>query len=146
MTCEHSETTTVAWLYGEAPEEHLHHVVGCAACQSVVEEHEAVGAALAEVLPALRSRPVLRSAPAPEARVQRPSFRGAWLLGALAVAAGALFALRFALPPPPAGEEPRRTSPEVAQVATGSFRDDVDRDLEVLEADLDAFADDLESL
>ena len=59
MSCPHTETTTVRWAYGDGPEEHVHHIVECAACQAVVARLEAVEAATAHVRPAL-PRPRLR--------------------------------------------------------------------------------------
>jgi hypothetical protein len=56
MTCPHRETTTVQWLYGEAPDEHVHHVAGCVECQEVADRFERVEAAVAGVRPALARR------------------------------------------------------------------------------------------
>ena len=45
--CPHAQTTTVAWLYGEAPEEHALHVADCPVCTKTLESHELVLGALA---------------------------------------------------------------------------------------------------
>ncbi len=45
--CPHAQTTTVAWLYGEAPDEHATHVAACPACAQTLESHELVLGALA---------------------------------------------------------------------------------------------------
>lgn len=39
MSCEHAETTTLLWLYGEAPEAHAEHVASCAECTEVSALH-----------------------------------------------------------------------------------------------------------
>jgi hypothetical protein len=47
--CPHAHTTTVAWLYGEAPDEHAMHVAACPACTQTLQSHELVLGALAPV-------------------------------------------------------------------------------------------------
>jgi hypothetical protein len=42
MTCPHTETTTIAWIYGEGPEDHEMHVAQCMPCQEALAIHEEV--------------------------------------------------------------------------------------------------------
>ena len=55
--CAHAETTTLLWLYGEGPEEHVHHMADCAVCQEVAETHAAVASAVGPVREALQADP-----------------------------------------------------------------------------------------
>ena len=87
-TCSHADTTTNSWLYGEGPEDHVHHVAACAACTAVAAEHAEVMAAVGPALGGLQEATVpavvAADAVAPRA-ANRP-----WLLGALLVAAAAV--------------------------------------------------------
>ncbi|TNE86181.1 MAG: hypothetical protein EP330_23130 [Deltaproteobacteria bacterium] len=75
MSCEHAETTTLLWLYGEGPEDHAAHVAECAECTEVSALHADVVAVLPEV----------------EAVPVRPANGSAWYLGGgLALAAAAV--------------------------------------------------------
>ena len=42
MSCPEATTTTIAWLYGEADDEHALHVASCPECAAVVEAHGAL--------------------------------------------------------------------------------------------------------
>ena len=56
MSCPHASTTTVAFLYGEAPDAHALHVASCAECAAVLDDHEAVAVVLGPTLSAVRPR------------------------------------------------------------------------------------------
>jgi len=96
MTCEHAETTTIAWLYGEGPEDHLHHVATCEACQRVLRTHsevmQAVGPVLDQLATPASTMPSAVQAPPP---VQAPANRpwGLVIAAVVAAAAVALIAL-----------------------------------------------------
>jgi hypothetical protein len=133
MSCPNAETT-VAWVYGEAPEEHLHHVVACAECAAIVAEHERVMAAVSGVAPALRKAPARRAA--------------WWALGGLALAAAALLSASVWQAPRTVADT---DGPDLALAADPitpvTFPgDDVDAALDDLEADLDVLAADLDAL
>ena len=74
--CPHAQTTTVAWLYGEAPDEHAAHVAGCPACAETLESHELVLGALAPLA-------VQPSVPVPMSRRVAP-----WLVALAAAGVG----------------------------------------------------------
>lgn len=78
--CPHANTTTIAFLYGEAPLAHAAHVAGCADCSAVAESHEQVVAALGPALAAVRPR--LQAPRSPHRQLGRPR-----TLAALAAAA-----------------------------------------------------------
>lgn len=132
MSCPNAETT-VAWVYGEAPEEHLHHVVACAECAAIVAEHERVMAAVSGVAPALGKAPAKRA--------------GWWAVGGLALAAAALLSVSVWQAPRTVADT---DGPDLALAAEPapalSFDDDVDAALDDLEADLDVLAADLDAL
>ncbi|MGC6492932.1 MAG: hypothetical protein ACON5B_08835 [Myxococcota bacterium] len=72
MSCPH-EPTTLAWVYGEAPDAHAHHVGSCPICTQLVDDLEQVLA-----LPA--SPPVARAVS------RAPRMRPAMAFAAAAVA------------------------------------------------------------
>ena len=51
MTCPHAETTTIAWLYGDAHDSHALHVASCRDCSDVLDVHERVGRTTSRVAP-----------------------------------------------------------------------------------------------
>lgn len=61
-SCPHADSTTIAWIYGEGPEDHALHVSGCAACSAVLEEHERVVTAVAGTEPMSTAQADLASA------------------------------------------------------------------------------------
>ncbi len=128
MSCSHA-VTTVAWLYGEAPEEHLHHVAVCAECQAVADAHERVAYAVSGVAPALRTA---RTAPR----------RGWWVAGGLAAAAAALL---VAWSGPPRGVADTDPDGQAAAPYAAFADEEVDVALDDLEADLDAFTAELDA-
>ena len=83
MNCPHSQTTTVAYLFGEAPEGFDVHLESCAECTRVLEEHRGT---VSVVEPWLASQ---------EEPIQLRSRRG-WLgvAAGMAVAAGLLLGLQ----------------------------------------------------
>lgn len=89
MTCPHSRTTTVVWLYGEGDEAHASHVARCAECAAIADSHLDVLGAVSPVLPALRGAP-------PSAALAERRRYGVALaaLGLALVAATAAFVLR----------------------------------------------------
>jgi hypothetical protein len=135
MSCPHLETT-LAWTYGEAPESHLDHVVSCAECRAVLEEHERVLAAVSAVAPALR-----RSSSPPVAPVRRSWRVPAAAAGLLLLAAAAVL---FAIPADRAGTD----TDSVARAADVPVRSeaDVDAAFDDLDAELDQLATDLSTL
>lgn len=112
MTCRHAETTTIAWLYGEADEAHAAHVAGCAACAEIADLHVDVLSAVAPALPALASPP-----PARRSVVRSP---WAWL------AAAALLLTPLLLPEPaPPLPPPGDREPELLDLQLEQLRDDL---------------------
>lgn len=92
MSCPHETTTTVAFLYGEAPDAHALHVAGCAPCTAVVAEHEQVANVLGPALSALRAPGMPRASRS----------RAPWITGAvLALAAAVLVLFRTVTVPAP---------------------------------------------
>jgi hypothetical protein len=75
--CEHAETTTLLWLYGEGDDGHAEHVAGCQACTRVVEVHSET---IARIGQARLADPVGELHPA-----NRPF--PAWWMGMVAAAA-----------------------------------------------------------
>jgi hypothetical protein len=130
--CPHATTTTLLWLYGEAPEDHLHHVAACPACAAVVAEHEAV---LAAAVPAAREA-VPANQPAPTGRRWgAAAWGGAAALGALAVAAVALVVMA----PRTVSDRGEDTAAHVDVARTApSWAAPADDALESLHDDLDA--------
>jgi hypothetical protein len=127
MSCPHADTTTVAWLAGDADDAHVHHVAACAECQAVLVAHEQVGRAM-------------RNLPR-RVRVARSPVPPVWLFVPLVAAAAAL--LLWAR----LGAEPVDTGQMTAEVALPApVHVDVDGALDELDADLDALATDLETL
>lgn len=117
MTCPHAATTTLSWMYDEQPEDHLHHVVGCADCQGVLDTHESVLAAVSPIAPSLTSVPR----------------RSRWPLVAAVALAAAAFVVA-ALPDPPE---------EAPAVVTTPFDGQLDLELDDLDHALDTLAADL---
>ena len=129
MSCPHRETTTVAWIYGEGPEEHLHHVVGCADCQVVLQEHERVGSALAAVRPALKAN--------------KPSRRRRWVwaTSALLAAAAALLIVHGSSP------APSGVAPEGSDwVGDDPFDDGTGAELDAVETEIDDVQSEIDGL
>lgn len=122
MTCEHSETTTLLWLYGEAPEEHASHVAVCAACTAVSALH-------ADVVGGLPVVP--RVAPA----APEPANQLRWFVsGTLAVAAAALVVFGLSRPPT-LGD----TAVAIAPIAYAEWQaplSDLSDELDLLDAEL----------
>jgi len=140
MSCPHATTTTVAWCFGEAPEGHLEHVATCAECQQVVEEQEAVLAAVGDVAPALRmaaeAAPV---EPTPNAGRSWPRVAAAVLAFAAAALVAVVVGGSFAPAPEPqqVAVAPVDTAPPA--VALPPLRD-VDARLDALQLELDALS------
>ncbi len=129
MTCPHAETTTIAWMYGDAHDSHALHVASCVDCTAVLDLHERVGRTTARVAPLLR-RPV---------EVRRP--RGLVVAGVVALAAAVLLAVAF-------GTSPAPTPPATASLAspTDPFADPLDAELDDLAAQIELPADEFTSL
>ena len=124
MGCEHAETTTLLWLYGEAADAHAVHVAGCAACQEVVRTHEEVVSALGPAL----------SATAAADGPRRLGRRGVGAATLLALAAALL--LWVGVPPaaPPASE---RVVPAPSADPFDAALDDLDLELDRLSLELE---------
>jgi hypothetical protein len=125
--CPH-EPTTVAYAYGEAPEDHALHVASCPACAEVLALHEAVAGSV----------PLSALATAPTARRRRRWPRV--LLGAALAAAAAAVGLAL-LPDPPApapAPAPGLGSwgPTGAPEPLDAALDDIDLELASLELEL----------
>jgi hypothetical protein len=148
MSCEHANSTTLLWLYGEGDEEHLHHVAACPECQAVVAEHEAVGGVVGPIAAELGVADAAPSDPVPANRVP-----WRWMAAAAAVAASILVLWHLA---PVPGVLDRTGDTAVAAldrpvdaptaVDVSIFTAELDADLDALDADLDWFAADLETL
>ena len=125
MSCPHAETTTVAWLHGDAHEHHALHVASCADCAAVLDLHERVGRTTARVVQLLH-------------RPEGPRRSVVWVpaFAVAAIAAGALLA--FALSPAP---------PVVpVSAAVDSFSDPLDAEIADLAARIEVPADEFTSL
>ncbi|HHO49741.1 MAG TPA: hypothetical protein ENK18_02450 [Deltaproteobacteria bacterium] len=146
MRCEHAQTTTLLWVYGEAEEAHAGHVAACADCRAVLSEHEAVASALGPALAAISAQPDDPSgALAGPARRRAVGLRWALGLAGAAAAAAAAIAVLTGGGPPGAGVEsfaavePGRGlglglgPPDPFDLAL----DDLDRELERLSRDLE---------
>ena len=120
MSCPHAQTTTLSWLYGDGPEEHLHHVAACAHCQTVAAEHADALGQLVE----------------PAAAPRRRGWAAPLLLGGSLLAAAA--ALLFVANPPPQldGAVALQDSGVPVRHAMASLKDDLDRDPDSLDAQL----------
>ncbi|MEQ1508035.1 MAG: hypothetical protein ABMB14_37750 [Myxococcota bacterium] len=131
MSCSHATTTTVAWLYGEAPDAHALHVAGCPDCAAVADDHAGVVGALGPALGALRD--------AAEAPAREPvPRRSRWAIAGfgLAVAAAAALAVSTRAIPPtvPSGAT---AAPTIAAIDTfDAALDDLDLDVATLEQEL----------
>lgn len=157
-TCEHAETTTLLWLYGEADEAHATHVAGCGACTEVARQHADL---MSEVGP-IADR--LVAAPSAEGQVDplpAPANRGWWIgvVVGLAAAAAVLLALFGALGMP--GDSVTSPAPDLVVEAPiddaarhelaealldEAFGADVDADFEALYDEFDALEADLATL
>jgi hypothetical protein len=95
--------TTLLWLFGEGPEDHIDHVVACAHCQQTVRVHEETLGAMAE-------------AGAPEPHVAEPTARTPMrlILAGTLLAAAALLMLH---PPIDPGEPGSASRPDTGQAA-----------------------------
>lgn len=135
MSCPHSETRTLLWLYGEGDDAHAAHIASCEACQEVVALHEGVVSATAPIAPALRRTP--------PKRWTRPAVYGSLLL-----AAAALFVTVVGAQ---VGQSTLPTETAVAQTGASptvalSFDDVLDEDLDEIDAALDELSNDLHTL
>ncbi len=146
MSCEHAETTTLLWLYGEAPDAHAEHVAGCEACQAVLHLHSETAAVTGPVLPALRTGEAALPEPA---NAPMP----AWLAplgGALAMAATVLLLVpaRGLQDDPLLDDTPRIAVIDLASPAVrdAALFDEMDLAFDDLDAELDALASDLDTL
>lgn len=86
LTCPHAEATTLAWLYGEGPDEHAEHVAHCADCTHVVEMHSEVLAAVGPILDDVPEVADLPGSVVDDQPVPTPANR-TWLFGAVAAVA-----------------------------------------------------------
>jgi len=113
----------LTWLYGDGPEEHLHHVAACAHCQAVAVEH-------ADTLQELVER-------ASEPRSRRHPAR-LLLSGSLLAAAAALLLVVYRAPVQESEEPTLQDSdaPLVVEADRPSFRDELDQELATLDAQL----------
>ena len=84
MNCSHSQTTTVAYLFGEAPEGFDEHLASCAECTKVLEEHRGTVSVL---------EPWLASQEEPVRLAAKKGWPG--VVVGMAIAAGLLLGLRF---------------------------------------------------
>ncbi len=144
MSCEHAESTTLLWVYGEAPEAHDSHMAACAECQAVVDGLERVQHALQPIAPTLR----LADAPQAPAQVNN-GFRSARWGVVLALAASVLFAVGQLFAIPPTVDAPVDTDLAALDVAPplgDALYGDLDAGLEDLDVDLDSLAWDLNTL
>jgi hypothetical protein len=125
MSCPHTETTAVLAAFGEAPDNFDDHLLGCAACQEVVDTHTETLSVIATAAPGL---------PAPARRSWRPG------VTAILLAAAVLLAIQTLSP----GVDPAREAidspvPETHQVQASlvtSFETSIDSDLSDLELEL----------
>lgn len=129
MSCEHAQSTTLSWLYGELDDDaHAAHVAVCEDCQAVLADHELVAAAMPVAAPSI---------PEP---ANKP-----WRWALLAAAAAAAVAAGWWLAPRPAA--PDDTAVAVAPALDDQlFAADIDSELDALDADLERLAADLETL
>ena len=123
MSCSHASSTTLLWVYGEAPEAHLDHISECAECQQVVAAEEQVAHAIAPVVGALA---------VPEPRPVVP--RWAPVAGGLALAAAALMWVMVG----PGMGRVDLNEPVAVAVAADSVQAPAAGDLDDRLADLDA--------
>lgn len=135
MSCEHAETTTLLWLYGEGDEAHATHVVACPECRAVVADHETVWSALD------RARVPVPEVPEP---ANRPWVR--WALVGAMVAAAVAVALLTTPRPHPAPVPAVATLAAPAPATADNHKPDLDHDLDQLDGDMDALAADLHTL
>ncbi|MCB9682694.1 MAG: hypothetical protein H6733_14610 [Alphaproteobacteria bacterium] len=148
--CPHAHTTTVAWLYGESPDDghdHALHVATCADCQATAALHADLIATTAPVLPAVRTT----TGPS-AARVARHVGARVLVASVLAVAA----ALAVVLGGTPGAGSPATTSAPVAQAPHGApargaavdltTPDDLDLRLDALQGEVAALSLDFASL
>lgn len=129
MSCPHATTTTILWVNGDGPEEHLHHVVACDACQAVLED-------ASEVAPFVRMLP---------AAVVRRRRWPAVLAGTLALAAAVLLFARVEAPTPAVVVD-TAVARVVAPAVVTPLDSEVDARLDDLDLALDALEHDLSTL
>lgn len=135
MPCEHAETTTVLWLYGEGSEGHAAHVATCQACTEVLHAHSDVICAVGDALPALRD------ATQPASVTVRPS--SGWRFAPLLLAAAALLVVLVQHPPESTVLLPTPVLAPVAAVQStpshidAAWSDDLDLRLEAVSTDVD---------
>lgn len=116
MSCMHQETTTVRWLYGEGPDDHLHHIADCVECQDTVARFERLEAAMRPVRPALS--------------MPRRRFRFTGVTATLLAATALIGVWRFSV------AESSKTSP-VEPSVVDLADEDLDDDLDDIDGDLD---------
>ena len=136
---------TLAWLYGHGSEDQLHHVVDCEACQALVDEHERVAAAVASVAPALRTPGAVAPAPRTDRRARPGWGAGLWAAGLLLAAAVALLAIG-ARPDGGGSETAAPATAEVGATPVATEWDELDLALDDLDAEVEALADNLDTL
>ncbi|MBT3218292.1 MAG: hypothetical protein HN348_04320 [Proteobacteria bacterium] len=139
MSCQHAKTTTLLWLYGEGPEDHVSHIAQCDECQAVTEEHSELMATIGPVIPALRRAEPMR--------------RRRWWIGGtvVALAAAAALMLRFVVVSPTVEPEVVATNDTDSNVekyveADLVFFDTLDWGLDDLDDELEALSQDLMNL
>ena len=143
MSCEHAESTTLLWIYGEASEDHGLHVAACTECQDVVDGLERVQHAIHPIAPALGPADVV-----PVVVQVNNGFHFVRWGAALAVAASVLLAVQF-MPLQPEVEVPADTDLALVQPRTpisDSLYGDLDAGLEDLDVELDSLAWDMNTL
>ena len=141
MSCTQTDTT-LAWLYGEGDEAHLSHVGSCPTCQALVEDHEAVLAAVAPALPHVQQAPPSQATPEPAGRTGL-----VWALALVPLAAAALVFAMLPGAPPVSPPSPDSVLPvPVASLDLDSEFGDLDRGLDDLDSELDDLFVDLEAL
>jgi len=148
MSCPHAPTTTVAWCYGEGPDDHALHVADCAECQQVVADHELVSGAAAGLVPALIDADGDAAEPEPE---PERADRATWVPWAAAGALAAAVLVAVGLGGLPGAESTPSPATQVAVAPAVDTQlrepgvpgdppsfDDVDARLDALELELDA--------
>jgi hypothetical protein len=137
MNCPHETTTTLSWLYGDGPEEHIHHIAACPVCTAVVDEHAEVLTHVSRHAPSCLQT---KQPSAPPPRVRWTTRVGVVATVGMALAAAWLFAVK-APPAPSALEAP------TAVYEFASFDDDtIDQGLDDLEEEISLLREELASL
>jgi hypothetical protein len=151
MACEHSETTVLLHLFGEAPSWYAGHLAGCADCQDALAEH-AVTVGVVEG--ALRKQPDVQEGPTLEheavtgADVEVIPLRSAGTgrrvaLWAAAVAAVLALAVGVGVALTP---EPPTPVADAPVVPLEPWVDPIAAELDMLDAELDALSREMEDL